>query len=195
MRVAELLAAARADAADWARGRIAAWRLPLLAYLALAGWRHLWDPEYSSFMFGGITFGIHELGHVLFGFLGQWLGMAGGSICQLAAPIAAGAVLLLYRQDGEPQRDWFGVAVAGCWLAFSTWNLATYVGDARTQYLPLLGLTDEPMHDWHYLLESVGMLKLDTLFAALLRLLAFTTWLASLAFGGWLLWRMHQSRR
>jgi len=193
MSARELLRGALDDARDWSQGRLWWWRAPLLAYLALVGARHLRSEEYASFLFGGVTFGIHELGHVVFGPLGEWMSIAGGSISQVLAPIAAGAVLLLYRQDGAAQRDWFGVAVAGCWLAFSLFNLATYVGDARNQDLPLLGLSDDPIHDWHYLLDSMNLLALDTTLAFLLRVLAFATWLASLAFGGWLLSVMARS--
>lgn len=187
MNARDLLGFVIADARDWARGRSWLWRAPLLLYLAVVGLKHLRDPEYGSLMFGGVTFGIHELGHVIFGPFGEFLGFAGGSITQVVAPIAAGAVLLLYRKDGEPQRDWFGVAVALAWLGFSLFNLATYIGDAREQSLPLLGLSDEPQHDWAYLLGEMGMLKLDGFFAFLTRVAAFASWATSLVFGGWLL--------
>ena len=59
----------RDDAMAWATGRRWAPRALLLAYLTYAGCRHLTDSEYGS-IFSGITLAIHELGHVLFGFLG-----------------------------------------------------------------------------------------------------------------------------
>jgi hypothetical protein len=194
MSARELLRGVLDDARDWAQGRAWWWRVPLLVYLAVAGVRHLASAEYASFLFGGVTFGIHELGHVVFAPFGEWIGIAGGSLAQVLGPIAAGAVLLLWRQDGEPQRDWFGVSVAGCWLAFSLFNLATYVGDARNQDLPLVGLSDDPIHDWHYLLDSVGLLSLDTTLAFLLRVVAFATWATSLAFALWLLRQMQAPR-
>ena len=101
-------------------------------------------------------------------------------------------MLLLYRQDGEPQRDWFGVSVALAWLSFSLFNLATYVGDARDQYLPLLGFSEEPIHDWNYLLGKLGLLEADHALAFLMRVLAFACWVAALAFGGWILNRMRR---
>lgn len=179
-----LWTAARDDARDWCRGRSWIPRLPLLLYLAYAGVKHLGDETYSS-LFGAITFGIHELGHVVFAPLGEFMSIAGGSICQIAAPIAAGFVLLR-------QRDWFGVAVAAAWLGFSLFNLATYIGDARAQELPLLGLSDDPLHDWHYLLDAFGMLRLDGAFAFLTRVGGFLSWAAAMAFGGWLCWEMRR---
>jgi hypothetical protein len=144
--------------------------------------RHLRDPVYAS-LFGGITLGIHELGHVLFSFAGRFLGTAGGSLLQVAAP--AGAAWLLCRQ-----RDYFGIVVGGAWEAFSLWNLATYVGDARARELPLVGLTADPIHDWNWLLSTMGILSWDRGLAGLTRIAAFSIWAASMALGGWLCWKM-----
>jgi len=176
----------REDAMEWCRGRYWIWRAPLLAYLAYAGVQHMRFIYYSS-LFGGITFGIHELGHVIFSFLGQFIGVAGGSLAQLLAPLAAGAILLR-------QRDYYGVSVAGSWLSFSLYNLATYIADARAQELPLLGLTDDPIHDWHYLLTQTGLLNYDTILAFLTRCLGFAVLTASLALGAWLCWVMARPR-
>jgi hypothetical protein len=152
-------------------------RAALLIYLAYAGWRTLTDPEAWS-VFGGLTLGVHELGHVLFSPFGEWLMVAGGSITQLAAPVAAAVVL-------ARQADWFGVGVVGTWEAYSLSNLARYVGDASAQELPLVGLSDEPMHDWNYLLGRADLLSHDLMFARLLRFVAAITLFLSLAFAAW----------
>jgi hypothetical protein len=169
----------REDARAWAAGRRWWPRAPLLAYLAWAGWRQLTDPDYGS-VFSGITLGIHELGHVLFGPLGAWLGVAGGSITQLAAPAAA--AWLLYRQ-----RDYFGAAVGGAWLSMSLSSMAVYVADARAEALPLVSLGGgDVVHDWNYLLGSVHLLAYDARIAGLVRLLAFAVLAMSVWLGAWL---------
>ncbi len=183
----KLLAAFLTDARQWAIGKSWIWRTPILAYLGYAGVRHLFDPHYGS-LFGGITFGIHELGHVIFGFLGQWLSIAGGSLAQIAAPVVAAFMLLR-------QRDYFGVAVGGSWIGFSLFNVATYIEDARSRQIPLLGLTADPIHDWNYLLSSVGLLAIDGFLAFLTRVLAFSVWGGSIALGAWLCWLMAVRRR
>lgn len=122
---------------------------------------------------------MHELGHVLLSWAGPFLATAGGSFAQVVVPAAA--ALLFLRQ-----RDYFGVAVAGAWLAFSLWNLATYVGDARAQELPLLGLGPDPMHDWHWLLERLGILSWDRALAGAVRGTALALWGGSMALGVWL---------
>lgn len=178
------------DAADWARGRWWAPRLLLLAYLAYAALQHFRDPEYSTFLFGGVTFGVHELGHVVFSPLGEFVGIAGGSLAQILAPILVGVGFLFWQRDGEPQRDYFALSVAAFWLSFSLHNLAMYVGDARHQDLPLLGLSSDPIHDWNYLLGSMGLLEYDLRFAGLIRLAAVGISLVALGFSAWLLKRM-----
>jgi hypothetical protein len=178
-----LLRELRAEAASSAEGKSALLRLPLIAYLAIGLTRHLLDPTYQTFLFGAVTFGVHELGHVIFAWGGRFLAIAGGSITQVAAPIAAAVVL-------RRQRDWFGVGVAGFWLAFSLFGLAAYIADARAEEMPLLGLSSEPEHDWHALLEMTGLLSLDQALAFVVRVVALVSGIGALVLDGWLCLRM-----
>ena len=113
----------------------------MLAYLAYVSLRSLNDYEYWT-IFAGITLGVHEAGHVIFAPFGELLMVAGGSITQLAIPVI---VAMLFLR----QREYFGVSVALAWLSMSLANLATYVGDARSQDLPLVSIgSGDPIHDW-----------------------------------------------
>jgi hypothetical protein len=181
----EFVSGVRQDSEDWAEGKSWFWRILLLCYLIYGGFRHLTDSEYNSLL-GGITLGIHELGHILFSFDGTFLMIAGGTLCQLAAPLAAAVVF--FRQQ-----DYFGTAFAGAWLAFSSFNVATYVADARDQKLPLLGLSSDPIHDWNYMLGRLHLLPYDTTIARFIRISGFLLLAASLYFAGWLCWRMFNS--
>jgi hypothetical protein len=174
------------DARDWSAGRWWSWRLLLLLLLAWNGWRVFTDEEYAG-LFGGITFGVHELGHLVFGYFGEFITVAGGSIAQLLVPILAGALMLR-------QRDYFGLAAAGAWLSSSLVNLAAYVGDARALELPLVGLGPDPQHDWAYLLGHLDMLQYDRRIAAILRLGAVVILGASLVLGAWLCLLMARRR-
>ena len=175
------------DAAEWARGRMWIPRALLLLYLSYAVIRFLRDPD-SSTMFSGITLAFHEMGHLIFGFAGHFIGSLMGSGTQVLIPIIV--MIVFYRQP-----DYFGIAVGGYWLSFSLFELARYVGDARTMELPLVGFTDDPEHDWHYLLSTTGLLNLDTTFAFLLRVVATLTGAVSLAFAIWLLMQMARNRK
>ena len=155
------------------------WRVPLLLWLGWTGWRYLADPDYWS-IFSGIIFGSHEFGHLFFAPFGEFLTVAGGSLMQLLVPIGAAALLLA-------RRDWFGTAVAGCWLSFSLSNLAVYIGDAVAQELPLVSFSpDGGGHDWNYLLDRFGLLGYDLRLALLTRRLAFAVLAVSFVWGFWL---------
>lgn len=122
---------------------------------------------------------MHEAGHLLFSWFGHLPEVAGGSLAQVAAPVAAAVVL-------ARQPDYFGVAVCGAWLSCSLSNLAAYIGDARAQVLPLVGFVAHPQHDWHELLSRAGLLTHDTALAALTRGVSAVVLVASMALGIWL---------
>jgi len=175
------------DAGDWAEGRNPWVRLPLLGYLAYAGVRHTADGMYRSW-FAGITLVIHEGGHLLFSLFGNTLMILGGTIMQLFAPLAATLYLLLR------QRDYFGVAVGASWLAFATWEMATYMADANKDQLPLVGFGDNPAHDWGTLFTRWHVLNHCDAIATVFRIGAFGLWAAAMVLGGWLCFRMWKSR-
>ncbi len=186
-KISEYLAGLNQDLRAWAKGRSFLIRLPLLAYLAYAGFKQLKDPFYSSW-FGGLTFGIHELGHVVFRPFGEFISIAGGSFTQVVVPIIAIRILLIGR-------DYFGVAVVGCWESFSLYNLATYIGDAQVQVLPLLSIGGgDSYHDWEYLLVKFGLLEQDAKIATMVRFVGFLVLLASMWLGIWCCYLMAKSK-
>lgn len=171
-----------ADAAGWARGRWWQWRVPLLLYFAWDGHRHFIDPDAGG-LFGGITFGAHEFGHLLFAFFGEFMTVAGGSFNQLLLPVATAVLFYHYR-------DYFGIAGAGVWLGSSLIDLARYIGDARSFDLDLVGFSEDSMHDWAWLLGRLGALQYDTRIASFTRGCAVVVLLLSLGFGAWLCFKM-----
>jgi hypothetical protein len=174
------------EAAEWARGKMWVPRALLLAYLVYADFQYFRDPLHRT-LFSGITLAFHEMGHLLFNFAGHFIGSLMGSGMQILIPLIV--VIVFYRQS-----DFFGMAVGGFWFSFSLFELATYVADARAMELPLVGFTDDPEHDWHYLLSTLGILNLDTTLAFLIRLVATVSGVASLAFAVWLLLVMARSK-
>ena len=180
------------DVRDWCEGRSAPVRTPLLLYMAYVGTRHLLDTDYGSLL-APLNLGIHEGGHLVFGWLGwRFLTVAAGTLAQLAAPVAAGVMF-------ARQPDWFAACFSGTWLATNLYNVATYAADAREMDLPLVTVGDgeclDTCHDWNYMLQALHLLPLDTTIAALLRLLAFGVEWASVAAGAWMLLAMLRSRR
>ena len=108
----------------------------------------------GSFMHN-IILPIHEAGHVFFRLLGEWMMMAGGSIFQVALPLAIGAAFLL------KQKDPFGAAMCLWWAGASLVDLSPYIYDALDPQLVLLGghTGDDGPHDWIYILGSFHAIK------------------------------------
>jgi hypothetical protein len=174
------------QAAAWARGRNWLVRAPLLALFAYMLVRYLRDPLYDT-LFDGLNLGIHEMGHYLFLPFGEVMTVLGGSLLQCLAPLIA--AYLFYRQ-----RDFFAISVAFCWLSTNLFGVATYAADARSQVLDLVSPgSDEPTHDWHWLLGHWGMLGDDRAIGRLLRLAAILSMLLGLGTGTWLLLQMRHT--
>lgn len=155
----------------------AALRIPVLVYFAFTWAAFAGDPRHPT-LFQGIDLGIHELGHVLFGFGGDLLAAYGGSLLQCLAPIAAAA--MFFRQ-----RDAFAIAFCLGWLGVNGFEVAAYAGDAVAESLPLVTPGGgEPIHDWNFILGALGWLRHTETIAALHRTAAHASFLACFALGG-----------
>jgi len=134
----------------------------------------------------GVFVPIHEGGHLLFRFFGEFLSIAGGTFLQLGAPFAL-AVYFFFQRQAQ------GVAFCLFFLFEQFLPIATYMADARAQELPLLtiGDGDYVIHDWNYLFSKLGMLQHDIQIAATVR---FAGWCGMVAVVGWLIWRGTRSR-
>lgn len=115
---------------------------------------------------------LHEAGHPLIGMLSGRLMVYGGTIFQLAFPLAAA---WHFQRAGNRA----GAAGATVWLGENLLNVARYMGDARAQELPLVGGGE---HDWTEIFSRWGLLQLET------RVAGLTRWLAVLIIGGALFW-------
>lgn len=172
----------------WAGGRTWWWRALLFAALAWQVRRPLAEQGEAT-IWTGIIFGAHEFGHLFWMFLGEWMGVAGGSLTQLLIPI--GAIALVWRG-----KDWFGVAVGGVFLATSLAELSWYIADARNQMLDLVSFSpDGAIHDWNYLLGSMGMLKQDIALSRFVRFVAWCVLLGSTALAARLCWWMATEKK
>lgn len=106
--------------------------------------RRLW-------LFDGANLLFHEAGHVLFSFLGEFVGIMGGTFLQLAIP--AGLAVAFFRK-----RQIYSACVMLFWYGENYFGIAHYIQDARSQVLPLIG---GEIHDWGYILERLHLLPYD----------------------------------
>jgi hypothetical protein len=124
---------------------------------------------------------IHEGGHLLFRFFGEFLAVAGGTILQLSVPLMLATFFIFQRQI-------LGTAFCIFFFFEQLLPVATYMADARAQELPLLtvGDGDDVIHDWAYLFGKLGVLDHDTQVAHAVRALG---WLGMIATVAWMIWR------
>lgn len=121
---------------------------------------------------------VHEAGHLLFGYLGQTLGLWGGTLLQLIVP-ALLTLSFAYRRQPT------GTAFCSFFLFENLLYVAVYMADARAQQLPLVTVGDAEFveHDWFRIFSSLGVLERDIAIAHVVRaagwvgMLATVTWL------------------
>jgi hypothetical protein len=174
-------------------------RLPFLGALeddwqpvpryALMGWSIFYAFVLYELMSGGdfpkymdgVFVPVHEGGHIIFGWFGEFIAVAGGTFLQLAAP-AMLAIYFAFRR--QPQ----GVTFCVFFFFEQFGPIATYMADARAQELPLLtvGSGDDVIHDWNYLFGKLGVLAHDTQIASAMRVIG---WLGMLGIVAWFVWR------
>jgi hypothetical protein len=124
---------------------------------------------------------IHEGGHLLFRFFGEFLAVAGGTILQLAVPLMLAIFFIFQRQIP-------GTTFCLFFFFEQFLPIATYMADARAQELPLLtvGDSDDVIHDWNYLFGKLGVLDHDTQIAHAVRIIG---WLGMMGTFAWFIWR------
>jgi hypothetical protein len=126
---------------------------------------------------------IHEGGHLLFGWLGETLGLWGGTLLQLIVP-ALLAVSFASRQELP--------GTTFCAFAFfhSLTGVATYMADALRLELPLVTVGGgDADHDWVRIFSSLGVLPHAIQIGNITRLIAWAGMVGSVA---WFFWRQRQ---
>ena len=172
----------------WAENKNMVWRIVLMAILFLVSFQMIIRENHWC-IFSGINLGIHEVGHLMFRFFGEFLYFLGGTILQCAAPVISLTVLMRIP-------DFFGIPFCGVWLASNFYNVGVYVADARDMALPLVSVGGgDACHDWNYLLSQAGLLHFDRFFGGIFSVAAFFCSCFSLSLGCYMVFRMKHPYR
>ena len=123
----------------------------------------------------GVDLVFHEAGHVIFGFFGEFVGIAGGSLNQVLIPVVATVAFLRTRQYAS-------AAVTLFWTGQSLTDVAVYAADGRAMALPLLA--EGLIHDWNWILGRLGLLGSAETIGRLMFGLGALTMLAALGLLG-----------
>ncbi len=142
---------------------------PKLIFAALTLIYFLWiayDPMQGSFL-DNVDLPIHETGHLIFRLLGQFMGIAGGSLFQVIFP----AVFVGYFIWHE---KYYSAAIVLLWAGQSLLNVYVYAADAVVMQLVLTsGFTgsEGSFHDWNYLMTETGLIGSTKTIAGVIRML------------------------
>ena len=116
---------------------------------------------------------IHEGGHFFFSWFGNTIMILGGTIGELLVPLLCAIYFFC-------QRETTGFAFSTYWLFENFPYIGTYMADARSAALPLVGSEES---DWTILFGQCGLLAEDQKIGAIMRTLG---WLGMLATMVWL---------
>lgn len=116
---------------------------------------------------------IHEAGHFIFIFFGQFIDILGGSLLQVLIPLLFAIYFFL-------RRDNFAGGLILMWVGQNITEVARYVSDATVMQIPLLG-GDGVIHDWNYLLSTTGLLEYTSTIGNLINAFGIMTLIAGIA--------------
>lgn len=119
----------------------------------------------------------HEAGHLLFGFLGEFPMVMGGTLGQLLVPAGIAAYFMT-------RREFFSATVALFWTGQNLLNISRYVKDAAAMELPLVNIGGgEGIHDWNWLLLRFNLLRHDQTIGTMVYLLGVLTMVLAVLLG------------
>ena len=132
----------------------------------------------SGFLFlDNVNLIVHEGGHFFFSWFGYTIMILGGTLGELLVPLLC-AIYFFW------QRESTGFAFCCFWFFENFPYIGTYMADARTEALPLVGSGE---HDWEILFGQWGLLAQDQKIGGLVRMLG---WLGMIATMAWLAHRV-----
>ncbi len=150
-------------------------------FAALLAWSHLGHGLLATIV-SGADLVFHEAGHPILGILGsRLLAYLGGTIAQLAIPVAAATAFALRRSTAS-------FALALVWVAFNLVNVGTYAADAMDRALPLLA-PDADSHDWWNILGALGLREHSRAIGGAIAGAGWTLWALAPTWAGSRWWR------
>lgn len=142
---------------------------PKVIFAGLLSIYFLWiayDPMQGSFL-DNVDLPIHETGHLIFRLLGQFMGIAGGSLFQVIFPAVFVGYFIWYEK-------YYSAAIVLLWVGQSLLNVYVYAADAVVMQLVLTsGFTgsEGSFHDWNYLLTETGLIGSTKTISGIIRIL------------------------
>lgn len=164
--------------------------LVFFAYLYVQILEFTTDNSHNLLLIGlyFIEFGVHEASHMITAFLPPIITAAAGSIGEVSF-----TTLIAYA--GFRAKSYFAGIFGLLWVTLAMNNAGRYMADARSQQLDLIGLSDHPIHDWHFVFGQLGWLQADTAIGGTVRILGDLIGAAGLLLGCFLVIVLFTTRR
>ncbi len=151
----------------------------LVSRRALAGWLVFYVVLVGNAIFHGtllqwfdlVFVPIHEGGHLLFRFFGEWMTVVGGTFLQLFVPFALAVYFIFKRQ-----------LLGTTFCAFFFFEQFLPIGIYMADEYVTVGDSETAEHDWFYLFSHTGMLEHDTQIGSIVRVLG---WIGMIGTIGW----------
>ena len=135
-----------------------------------------------------VEFGVHEASHIVLMFLPSIMTAAAGSIGEITFTI----LIVVAAFKGKA----FFAAVFGMlWVMLAMNSTGYYMADARTQALPLIGPSDQPIHDWNFVFGQLGWLQADMAIGNTVRVVGDIIGAVALLYGFMLILSMVMNRQ
>jgi hypothetical protein len=129
-----------------------------------------YDPMHGCFL-DNVDLPIHETGHLIFRILGEFMGIAGGSLFQVIFPAVFVGYFVWHT-------SYYSAAIVLLWVGQSILNVWVYAADAVVMQLVLTsGFTgsEGSFHDWNYLLTATGLINSTRTVAGIIRFIGTVT--------------------
>ena len=123
-----------------------------------------------------VEFGVHEVSHIIFGFLPPIFVAAAGSIGEVTFTILIVIAAL-------KAKSYFAAVLGSIWVMLAMNSAGIYMADARAMQLPLVSFGDSAKHDWHFVFGQLGWLNSDTMIGGTVRVLGDVVGAIGLIFG------------
>jgi hypothetical protein len=178
----------------WCAGKQRSWRIVLLLLLFWVFWDQASTRWGHDNLLREADTLIHEAGHELWRWAGEFMHIAGGCLNQCLFPVIVGIEFWFV------QKDYYAVSLCLGWLAENLYNVGTYASTARSLDVPgyaCLGgecnLADS--HDWRQLLLRTGHLAQDQEVARFFWILAWAAMAVCIIWCAWLLLYMEPKKK
>lgn len=106
---------------------------------------------------------IHEAGHWIFIFFGQFVAILGGSLIQVMIPF-------IFTGYFYFKNDFYATSLVSMWIGYNIVNVAVYMSDSMKMNLPLLG-GESSIHDWNYIFSALHILNQSSRIASIINAL------------------------